>query len=334
MKLNNETKVGALTAIAITMLILGFNFLKGKSLFKTGNYIFAKYTNTKGIMVSNGVFIKGYKVGTVYEIENSDPSLKEIVVTIKLTGNFNIPRNSVAIIQESPLAAPNISIAMGNDTTHYLTSGETIATSENEGLLSTLTSKVAPLGNQIKVTMHSLDSLVNNVNSLLDEDGKGNLKQSIANINKATASLLVSAASIEKMLNAQSGAISQTMVNVNSFTKNLAENNEKISKTMGNLEKTTENFANADIDGVINSLKKSTNKLNDILEKVDNKDGTVGLLMNDKTLYINLTNAVRSANILMDDLKVHPRRYINIFGRKDKTPPLTAPLNDTATHTN
>lgn len=331
MKINNETKVGALTAIAITMLILGFNFLKGKSLFKTGNYLFAKYTNTKGIMVSNGVFINGFKVGSIYEIENSDPSLKEIVVTIKLEGNFNIPKNSVASIKESALSAPSMEIAMGNDP-HYLNTGDTITTGESQSLMGSIGNKLAPVGDQLKTTMHSVDSLVNNVNSLLDADGKGNLKQSIANINKATASLLVSAASIERMLNAQSGAISQTMANVNGFTKNLADNNDKITKTMANMQKTTENLANADIDGIINSLKKSTNKLTDILEKVDNKEGTIGLLVNDKQLYYNLTNAVRSANILMDDLKVHPKRYINILGRRDKTPPLTAPLNDSATH--
>ena len=331
MKINNETKVGALTALAIAMLIIGFNFLKGKNLFKTGNYLFAKYTNTKGIMVSNGVFINGFKVGTIYEIENSDPSLKEIVVTIKLLGNYNIPKNSVASIKESALSSPSMEIVMGNDA-HFLNSGDTINTAEKENFISSIGSKIAPVGNQLKTTLHSMDSLLNNVNNLLDADGKNNLKNSIANINKATLSLLVSAASIERMLNAQSGAISQTMTNVNSFTKNLAENNVKISKSMDNLQKTTENLANADIDGIINSLKKSTNKLTDILEKVDNKDGTIGLLVNDKQLYYNLTNAVRSANILMDDLKVHPKRYINILGKKDKTPPLTAPLNDTATH--
>ncbi len=331
MKINNETKVGALTAIAITMLILGFNFLKGKSLFKTGNYLFAKYTNTKGIMVSNGVFINGFKVGSVYEIENSDPSLKEIVITIKLIDNYKIPKNSVASIKESALSAPSIEIIMGN-APQNLNTGDTIATGESQSLMGSLGNKLAPVGDQLKTTLHSVDSLVNNVNSLLDADGKGNLKQSIANINKATASLLVSAASIERMLNAQSGAISQTMANVNGFTKNLADNNDKITKTMANMQKTTENLANADIDGIINSLKKSTNKLTDILEKVDNKEGTVGLLVNDKQLYYNLTNAVRSANILMDDLKVHPKRYINILGRRDKTPPLTAPLNDSATH--
>ena len=325
MKINNETKVGALSAVAITMLILGFNFLKGKSVFKSGNYLYAKYTDTKGILVSNSVFVNGYKIGMVYEIESADAKLKEIVVTIKLNGNYNIPKNSVASIEESMLTSPTINIIMGNDT-HYLKTGDTIATVENESLLSSLGSKIAPVGDQLKETMNSLNRVLNNANSILDPASKNNLKQTIANLNEVTASLVVSSATIQAMLTTQSGAISQTMSNVNSFTKNLSENNEKVNKTMGNLEKTTENFANADIDGIVNSLKKMTNNLNDILDKVNSNDGTVGLLLNDKTLYNNLNTTIRSANILMDDLKVHPKRYINILGRKDRTPPLTAPL--------
>ena len=98
MTISNETKVGALTAIAITFMILGFNFLKGKTLLKTGNYIYAKYTDTKGIMVSNPVFINGYSVGSVFELENSDKNLSSIVVTIKLKDNYNIATNSIASI--------------------------------------------------------------------------------------------------------------------------------------------------------------------------------------------------------------------------------------------
>ena len=331
MKINNETKVGALSAMAIAMLILGFNFLKGKSVFKTGNYLFARYHNTKGIMVSNAVFINGFKVGTVYEIENEDANLKNIIITIKLNGTFNIPKNSVAFIKESALSSPSMDIVMGTDL-HYLSTGDTILTGENESLLSSLSSKISPLGDQLKTTMTGLNDVLDNVNTVLDDPAKENLKQTIANLNKATASLVISSAAIQAMLSQQSGAIAQTMNNVNSVTKNLADNNEKVSKTMNNLEKTTENFANADIDGIVNSLKKSMEKLNDILDKVNNKDGTVGLLMNDKTLYYTLNNTLRSANILMDDLKVHPKRYINILGKRDKTPPLTAPLNDTITH--
>ena len=328
MKLSNEMKVGLLTAMALTCLILGFNFLKGKNVFKTGNFLIAKYSNTKGILVSNGVFVDGFKVGSIYEIESADPNLKEIVVTIKLNGNYNIPKNSIASIEESMLSSPTMHIIMGNDT-HYFQSGDTITTSDNPSLLSSLGSKIAPVGDQLKATLVSLDKVLNNANSLLDTDSKNNLKQSIANLTTITTSLTASSEAIQAMLNAQSGAIIQTMSNVNSFTKNLANNNEKVTRSMANLEKTTENFANADIDGMINSLKKTTNSLNEILEKVNSKDGSIGMMMNDKTLYNNLNNTIRSANILMDDLKVHPKRYIHIFGKADKTPPLTAPLNDT-----
>src|SRR4028118_594815 len=100
MKISNETKVGALTALAITLLILGFNFLKGKSLFKTGNFIYAKVKNTKGIMVSNPVYINGLQVGAVYELEETNKRVDTIVIAIKLNREFSIPQNSVASIHE------------------------------------------------------------------------------------------------------------------------------------------------------------------------------------------------------------------------------------------
>ena len=330
MKISNETKVGALTAIAITLLVLGFNFLKGKSLFKTGNYLYAKYSNTKGIMISNPVLINGFQVGNVADIENADANLKDIIVTIKLKSKYNIPANSLANIKSNPLGTPSMEIVMGNGTT-FLNSGDTLVTGDDPGLLGSLTDKIVPIADQLKVTMHTLDSVLNNVNSIFDAKAKGNLQNTMANINKTTASLAVSAGSIQAMLNQQSSAINQSMKNLSSFTKNLADNNEKVTRMMTNIEKTTENLSKADIDGSVASLKKAIDNLNGLVEKVGSKEGTFGLLMNDKQLYYQLSNTVRSANILVDDLKTHPKRYVNIsvFGRKDKSKPLTAPLNDT-----
>lgn len=327
MKISNETKVGALTAIAITLLILGFNFLRGKTLFKTGNFIYAKYTDTKGIMVSNAVFINGYQVGSVFEIENSDKNLSSILVGIKLKDYYNIPVNSVASIKDNPLGAASIQIALG-DGKQYLKSGDTVLTASSAGLLGNVMSKLGPVGDQIKATVHSLDSVLKNINTIFDPNTKNNLQQVIANINKVTASLVVSSASIQSMMNNQSGAITQSMNNVASFTKNLSDNNEKVTKMLNNVEKTTDNFAKADIAATVDKLKTSINNLNSILEKVGSKEGSLGKLMNDKVLYDNLTNTVRSANILMDDLRVHPKRYVNIsvFGKKDKSGPLLMPL--------
>lgn len=330
MKISNETKVGALTAVAITLLILGFNFLKGKTLFKTGNIIYAKYTDTKGIMISNGVFINGFQVGSVYDIENADKNLSAIVVAIKLKDNYNIPANSIASIKENPLGNASITIALGDAAT-YVKSGDTILTASNAGLLGDVMNKLGPVGDQIKATVGSLDSVLKNINTIFDPATKNNLQEVIANINKTTASLVVSSASIQAMLNQQTGAITASMNNVNSFTKNLADNNDKVTRMLGNVEKTTENLSKADIDGTIAQLKNSIETLNTILGKMSSTDGSLGKLLNDKALYDNLTNTVRSANILMDDLRVHPKRYVNIsvFGKKDKTGPLMAPLDST-----
>lgn len=330
MKISNETKVGALTAVAITLLILGFNFLKGKTLFKTGNFIYAKYTDTKGIMVSNGVFINGFQVGSVYDIENADKNLSAIVVAIKLKDNYNIPANSIASIKENPLGNASITIALGDAAT-YVKSGDTILTASNAGLLGDVMNKLGPVGDQIKATVGSLDSVLKNINTIFDPATKNNLQEVIANINKTTASLVVSSASIQAMLNQQTGAITASMNNVSSFTKNLADNNEKVTRMLGNVEKTTENLSKADIDGTVAQLKTSIETLNTILGKMSSTDGSLGKLLNDKALYDNLTNTVRSANILMDDLRVHPKRYVNIsvFGKKDKTGPLMAPLDST-----
>lgn len=331
MKISNETKVGALTAIAITMLVLGFNFLKGKTLFKTGNYLHAKYTDSKGIMVSNPVFVNGFQVGSVDDIENLDESLSSIVVTIKLKSNYNIPVNSVASIKENPLGPASITITMGN-AKQYLNVGDTLATASQDGLMGSLMNKLGPVGDQIKLTVQSLDSVLKNINTIFDPNTKNNLQQTIANINKTTASLVVSSASLQAMLNQQTGAVTQSMNNVASFTKNLSDNNEKVTRMIGNVEKTTDNLAKADIAGSVENLKATIAGLNAVVAKLNSQDGSLGKLMNDKTLYNNLTNTVRSANILLDDLRVHPKRYVNVsvFGRKDRSIPLTAPLNDSS----
>ncbi|MES2003502.1 MAG: MlaD family protein [Bacteroidota bacterium] len=332
MKISNETKVGALTAIAITLLILGFNFLKGKTLFKTGNFIYAKYTDTKGIMVSNAVFINGFQVGSVYDIENADENLSSIIVAIKLKSNYNIAANSVATIKESPLGASSIIISLG-DSKQYLKTGDTVLTATTAGLLGDVMNKLGPVGDQIKTTVHSLDSVLKNINTIFDPNTKHNLQEVIANINKTTASLVVSSASIQAMMNQQNGAITQSMNNVASFTKNLSDNNEKVTRMLSNVEKTTDNFAKADIAGSVDQLKTTITNLNAILAKVGSNEGSLGKLMNDKALYDNLTNTVRSANILMDDLRMHPKRYVNIsvFGKKDKSGPLLTPLPVTDT---
>jgi phospholipid/cholesterol/gamma-HCH transport system substrate-binding protein len=329
MKISNETKVGALTAIAITLMILGFNYLKGRSLFKTGNFIYAKYPDAKGLMVSNPVYINGFQVGTVYEIENVDKNLRAINVAIKLKDYYNIPDNSVAEIIKDPLGTPSIEIVLG-DSKVGIMSGDSVKTKSSPGLFDAFTERLMPVADQLKQTINSLDVVLKNINTVFDPNTKHNLQEVIANINTTTASLVKSSASIQTMLNEQSGSITQSMSNINSISKNLADNNAKVTQVLSNVEKTTDHLAKADIEGSVAGLKVAIQNLNTVLAKVNSKEGSLGLLVNDKVLYSNLTNTIRSANILMDDLRAHPKRYVNVsvFGKKDKTGPLTAPLSD------
>jgi len=333
MKVSNETKVGALTAIAITLFILGFNFLRGKTLFKTGHFIYAKYTNTKGIMVSNPVYINGFQVGNVFEIENVDKNLSTILLTIKLKDYYNIPVNSSAVIKENALGTPSIEIKLGNSPKGMLT-GDTIPTASDPGMIGELMNKLGPVSDQLKNTIQTLDVVLKNINTVFDPATKNNLQEVIGNMNKTTASLIGSAASIEKMLHQQSGAIAQSMNNVNSFTKNLSDNNEKVSRTLTNVEKTTDQLAKADINGSVAQMKLALEKLNTVMGKLASQDGSLGKLINDKALYTNLNNTVHSANILLDDLRMHPKRYVqvSVFGKKDKSGPLMAPLTDSLKH--
>lgn len=333
MKISNETKIGALTIIAVIFLILGFNFLKGKSVLKTGFFLYAKYGDLKKLAASDAVFANGLQIGTVYSTNSQDPSIKILVVEIKLSQDFNIPVNSLAGIETNPLGAPALDIRLG-DSKQFAKSGDTLQTVEDAGLIGSISNKIGPLSDQITSSLVTLDSLTRNFNTLLDTNTKGNIRGIVANLDKVTAGAARSTLSLEKLLNLQTGALAQSLNNVSNITGNLAKNNEKIDSTLDYLQTTTRNLSQADINGLINKFKTSADSLSIIINRINSTNGSVGALINDKSLYNNLNNVTRSLNVLIDDLRVHPKRYvsISIFGGKAKGEYLTAPLpSDTAT---
>lgn len=335
MKINNETKIGALTAVAITLLILGFNFLKGKSLFKQGNIIYATYADTKGLMPSYPVTINGYQVGTVYDIEAADESLRNILVSIKLKEDYKIPNNSVAVIKSSPLSSPNIEITLG-DSPNFLKSGDTINTIRtSSNMMDQLANKVGPVADQLELTLKSMDNVLKNANSVLDTTTKVNLRAVVANLRKASESIAVSSGYLQSMLNTQTGTLAQTIGNVNRFSKNLADNNQHVTNLMNNLDRTSANLAEVDIKALSKKLDSTANILNLAAAKINSNEGSLGALINDRQLYLHLNNTARSLNILMDDIRVNPKRYVSlnfalIGGKKKEQPYLTAPLVDSA----
>ena len=330
MRISNETKVGALTVIAVTIIVLGFNFLRGKTIFKSGNFIYAKYHDTKGLIVSNPVYVNGYQVGTVFEIENLNANLSEISVAIKLNNTYQIPTNSIATIQENPLGTNSISITLGT-AADYLKNGDTVRTAPATSLLGDFMNTLSPMGEQFKKTIDELRKVLVNVNSVMDDQNKANFKELIANLTKTSENLNKSMASIQQMVDKQGGSIAQTAENLNGFTKNLADNNKKISNIINNLDSTSQSIKDANLNKTIKEIQTALAGINLTLQKLNSGNGTAAKIMNDPSVYTELKNTINSVNTLVDDIKVHPKRYINIsvFGKKDKSTPLSKPIADT-----
>ena len=329
MKISNETKIGSLTAVAIVLLVLGFNFLKGKTFFGKSHNLFAKYTNVRGLATSNQVVINGLQVGTVYSI-TTDKNMKEILVNMTLTKDVNIPTNSIAIIKPSLLSTPTIEIKLGDAQT-YIPKNGYIATEATAGIFNDVLSKVDPILYQVTKAVTSIDSVLMAVNHILDPSAKNNISATLANLNKTTANLVGTSASLQTLLNTQTGALAGTLNNLNSFTASLDKNSGKITSTLDNLDKTATNLSQLDLQKTLTFLNSTIGDLKATIGKLNNTSGTAGLLLNDTKLYNNLTATANKLNLLIDDLKTNPKRYVNIsiFGKKNTAPGLTVPLPDT-----
>ena len=323
MKISNETKIGALAAVSIAVLILVFNYLKGKKLFEKNTKIYAVFGEVDGLAVSNPVSINGLQIGKVSSLHENDKNLSGIIVSIDLTKEINIPNNSLVFVNKELLGSPSLVIKMGNSNL-YLQNGDTIQSTYKPDVFENVQSSINPAINNINSAIQSLEVLIANVNSIFDPNTKNNFQTVIAN-------LAASSASVRSMLNMETGALAQTMGNLNTFSGNLNKNNESLNRTVTNLETTSSKLAQADIEKVIQTLQATANNLNEVTNKINSNNGSLGLLLNDKKLYSNLENSSRSLNILLDDLRVNPKRYVNIslIGRKNKGGFLEAPLNDT-----
>lgn len=328
-KVSNETKVGALTAITITLFILGFNFLKGRNPLKKATYFYAKFESIDGLQESNPVVIKGVKVGNIYNIVPADRNLNAVLITIRLTEDIVVPANSVAHIKGNPLGTPSIEIVQGDAKT-YLAPGDTLLSESTPGFFGSIFDKLGPTQAALDKLLTSLDSVASKINKTMTPGTQANIQDVVANLSQATAQLNTTIASVNGMLDAQNGTIAKTANNLEQVSGTLAANKEKINGIVSNLETTSQKLSQLNLQQTLDQLAGTMESLKATLAKLNNKDNTVGSLLNDKKVYDNLNSTVNSLNLLMQDLRLHPKRYVNVsvFGKKDKTEPLMKPMQE------
>lgn len=326
MKISNEVKVGILAIVAILILILGFNFLKGQSVFNKPFVLYARFPDIGGLEKSNTIKINGLNIGRVHNYYAADNEVNSIIVELQIDKNISIPRNSVALIDGSLLGSPFINIQKGNVNT-YLKTGDTISTRVDQTLLGNLQAQLAPTLTRLNETFDSLKRVIGGLNSIFDPNTKSNVRDLITN-------LAVTSGELANLLNIESGAMAQTLKNLNAVTGNLAKNNDVINSSLRNVEVTTSRLANSNIEGVVDAMRSTIGELQGTISRFNTNNGTLGLMMNDRQLYDKLNGVssrldkvALSAEILFDDIRLHPKRYVNIsvFGGKNTAEPITSP---------
>lgn len=312
-KISNEIKIGIMVVATLALFIFGFNFLRGRGVFSSENEYYVFYKDIKGLQEAAVIQLNGYNIGKVGKIELQPNN--QLKVTLLVKKDIAIPQGTVAQLASSDLISgtKNITLVFGNSTA-ILPPESKMEGKEPEGLLDNLSSEVSPIMIAVHHAVTSLDTLLNTVNHIINEDTRRNLNASFASLEVTLKELSV----LSKQLNAQSGNLAGVIKNANSITDNLANNNGHITNTLTNLESFSTSLNNAPIQQTVDDLQKTVGSLQGIVGKIDQNNGSLGLLLNDKKLYNNLSNTLGTLDTLLGDLKQHPAKYINVsvFGRK------------------
>lgn len=310
MKIANETKVGILAACSITLLIIGYNFLKGNAIFSDETVLYAKYSHVDGLAISKPVLINGFQIGRVDMLQlQSDGS---IVATLKIKGKYEIPKNSIAKLEGTDLLGSKaIVMALGTGT-DYAKDGDTLNANVAKGLLET----VQPVQKKAEMIIAKMDSILTSVNTILNPNFQKNVDKSFNSIASTLTSLEATSKKVDNLVGSEGSRVSAILANVEAISVNLRQNNEKINGILNNINTITDQVAAANFKQTIDNANKAVADLQSIVAKVNNGQGSLGMLVNDTKMYDNLTNATKNLDNLMIDLKQNPKRYVHfsVFG--------------------
>lgn len=304
---NREVKIALTAIVAIVLVYLLINFMKGINVFKSSNTYYVRFDNIAGLAVSNAVYANGYPVGIVRGIQYDYGNHERVVVAIELDKEMHVPRGTKAELVTSLMGGVTMSLMLGPNPTDNLAQGDTISGGLHEGAVE----KVEALMPTIMDMLPKLDSIVTNVARLSADPA---LAQTLRNTAEITNNLRRTSAKLDAMVGRD---LPQMMQHLNNTSRNV----ERLSNNLAaiNLQETM-NEVNASL-AEVKQFSANINALtNDLNSKLNSRDNTFGLLLNDRKLYDNLNRTVSSADSLLINVKAHPKRYVHfsIFGKKDK----------------
>lgn len=295
--LTKEVKVGVVTILAIGILIYGVNYLKGIDIFNPSKYVYVKYNNINGLLKSSPVYADGFKVGTVSDIIYAYDNPGNVVVQIELDDQVRIPKGSYAELRTEMLGGVTMHLLLSNNMRESYQVGDTIPGVLNNGIMDVLAKDFVP---QVERIVPKLDSILTSINTLLADE----------RINSILSSADVTMQNLK-----------QTSVSLNKLMKNdIPVAVDKLNKIEDNLIVVSDNLAGIDFAYTMNEVNKTLDNVSQVIAKLNSGDNSLGLLLNDTSLYDNLNKTAENASNLLFDLKENPKRYVHfsLFGKSDK----------------
>jgi phospholipid/cholesterol/gamma-HCH transport system substrate-binding protein len=320
LKISREIKIGILFIVSIAIFIWGVNFLKGKNIFSSQRVCYAYYPKVDGLVASNPVYISGIKVGYIDDVSFVNNETSDVKVAIVFNSDIKIPLNSVAKIYSADLMGSKaIQIIMGNSA-EKIKGGETLRSDVEADLKEEISRQVVPLKLKAEELMSSFDSVLIAVKLIFNTSTQKNLAQSFENIKITLENIKNTTYNVDTLVSTQRNRLASIINNFESISHNIRNNNEKISNIISNFSAISDTLAKANIAQTIQSANKALSEMAEIMKKVNKGEGSLGLLVNDDNLYKKLDSSAKNLDLLLEDFRLHPERYvkISVFGGKKK----------------
>lgn len=330
MKIAREVKIGAFFLVTLALFIWGYNYLKGKYIFTRQTELYAVYNDIGGLVSANPVFLNGLKVGQVKDLYFKGDGSTLIVAKLLITGDIAVPINSKAVIYSHDIMGSRaINLILGASAV-YAKNGDTLISDVQATLQEEVNRQVQPIKKKAEDLLLSLDSVVTTIQTVLNADARSNLAQSFESIRQTITTLEHTTYTIDTLVQTERRRMAVILENIESITTNLRNNNQMLTSTIRNINAISDSIAATNVRQAFVRLESSLDKLNSVLYKVDNAEGTLGLLINDPMLYRELHASSHELNQLLEDIKLNPKRYMHfsIFGRSNKRTPYIPPPTD------
>ena len=288
MRISKSTKIGALTLIALFLLYFGLNYLKGFNVFKRQNVYYASFPEVKNVNIASPVLVNGYKVGVVKSLSFDYKNGRSIIVGVDLESEYRMPKGSHLAIHQTALSGAELRIMQGDPRDGYLNPGDTIRSETPDDIMSVTSNKIVPsvvnMMPKVDSVIVGLSNMVNNPNLVIMME---NMATTAQRLNRLTASL-------DKSIGTQLPAV---MANTRTITDNVAELSEELKQLK--------------LEALMAELQATSENLRSFSDQIRNSNGSLGMLLNDKSLYMRLDSMASSADALLRDLKANPKRYVH-----------------------